>query len=118
MSCGIRVRLFSRSEALEHDIARVGELWNEGLRRFGGPYLAGLAFTAVDAFFAPVAFRALSYDLEFGGAADAYCRRMLAEPAMREWYQAALAETWRDAAHDAEMLAFGEVTEDLRSPAG
>ena len=57
MSCGVRVRLIEHSAALDRDVARLGALWNEGLRRFGGPFLAGTAFTAVDAFFAPVAFR-------------------------------------------------------------
>ncbi len=115
MSCGVRVRLRGRSAGLERDIGRIGELWTEGLRRFGGPYLVGPAFTAVDAFFAPVAFRALTYDLQFGGGADEYCRRMLAEAAMRDWYEAALAEAWRDQPHDAKMAQFGEVTEDLRA---
>ena len=48
------------SDALKHDLFRLGDLWNDGLRRFGGPFLAGNSFTAVDAFFAPVAFRILS----------------------------------------------------------
>ena len=118
MNCGIRVRLHARPPALERDIARIGEIWNEGLARFGGPWLAGPAFTAVDAFYAPVVFRALTYDLDFGGAASAYTSRMLAEPAMRQWYEAALAETWRDAGHEAELSTFGEVTDDLRAKAG
>jgi glutathione S-transferase len=50
MSCGLRIRLDEFPAALERDVARLGTLWNEGLRRFGGPFLAGAAFTAVDAF--------------------------------------------------------------------
>lgn len=118
MSCGIRVKLHERPEALEKDIARIGELWNEGISRFGGPWLAGAAFTAVDAFFAPVAFRAQSYGLAFGGAADAYMIRVLEHPPMREWYEAALAEPWREPDHEAETKQLGTWTADLRVKAG
>ena len=45
------------------NVARLRELFAEGLARFGGPWLAGDAFTAVDAFFAPVAFRIRTYGL-------------------------------------------------------
>lgn len=114
MSCGIRVRLHAVGPALKADIARINELWNQGLSRFGGPFLAGRAFTAVDAFYAPVVFRIQTYGLPMEGAAATYVRHMLAQPAMREWYAAALAERWRDHAHEAETLQYGELTEDLR----
>ncbi|MBX3570593.1 MAG: glutathione S-transferase family protein [Rhizobiaceae bacterium] len=115
MSCGIRVKLGTWPDGLARDVARIGELWREGLSRFGGPYLAGGEFTGVDAFFAPVAFRAQTYGLSFGGAADDYATRMLAEPAMVSWYEDALAETWREPGHDAEPLAFGHISQDLRA---
>lgn len=114
MSCGLRVRLHAIGPALQADITRINELWNEGLSRFGGPFLAGEAFSAVDAFYAPVVFRIQTYGLPMQGAAAAYVQRMLALPAMREWYAAALAEPWRDHAHEAETHHFGEVTEDFR----
>ena len=63
MSCGLRVEPFAMPDALKHDLFRLDDLWNDGLTRFGGPFLAGDHFTAVDAFFAPVAFRAQSYGL-------------------------------------------------------
>jgi glutathione S-transferase len=114
MSCGIRVRLHEKPEALQKDIARIGELWAEGLSGFGGPWLAGPAFTAADAFFAPVAFRAQSYGLQFGAAGDAYVQRLLEHPPMREWYEAALAEPWREPGHEEETKQFGIWTADLR----
>jgi glutathione S-transferase len=117
MNCGLRIRLRERPAALERDIARVGEIWTEGLARFGGPFLAGPAFTAVDAFYAPVAFRARTYGLTFGGEADAYAARLLALPAMRDWYEAALAEPFREEGHEAEARAAGEWTQDLRAGA-
>jgi glutathione S-transferase len=114
MSCGVRVRLHVADAALKADIDRINELWNEGLARFGGPFLAGNAFTAVDAFYAPVVFRIQSFDIPTEGAASAYVQRMLALPAMRQWYTAALAEPWRDHAHEAETRLYGDVVDDFR----
>ena len=117
MSCGIRVRLHEVSPALAQDVARIDEIWCEGLARFGGPFLGGAVFSAVDAFFAPVAFRAQSYGLALSAPAAAYVQRLLDLPAMREWYDAALLETQREPGHEAEALAAGTVTQDLRARA-
>jgi glutathione S-transferase len=118
MNVGLRVKLNGVPEALAGDIARLGELWNDGLSRFGGPYLAGKSFTAVDAFYAPVAFRVQSYGLKLDPAAAAYVQRLLDLPSMREWYAAGLAETFRDPEHDEVILKYGAIVEDLRVPAG
>lgn len=115
MSCGIRVRLHDMVSALQADIARIDELWNEGFTRFGGPFLAGDTFTAVDAFYAPVVFRIQTYGLSMSSDAKAYVQRVLALPAMQRWYEAALAETWRDEGHEAETRHYGDVTEDFRA---
>jgi glutathione S-transferase len=115
MSCGIRMRLNEITPALERDIARLNALWNEGLRRFGGPYLAGSEFGAADAFYAPVAFRIQTYGLKVDAVAMAYAQRLLGTTAMREWYADGLKETVRDQPHEAEMLAVGRVLEDLRA---
>ncbi|MBF9232125.1 glutathione S-transferase family protein [Microvirga alba] len=117
MNCGIRVRIDEMTPALEQDIARLNELWNEGLRRFGGPFLAGNAFSAVDAFFAPVAFRAQTYGLKLDEAAAAYVKRLLALPAMQSWQEAALAETWREPGHEDEARRAGTWLEDRRATA-
>lgn len=116
MSCGLRVRLASIAPGLARDVARIDELFTEGLARFGGPFLAGDAFTAVDAMFAPVQFRVLTYGLALGEVARAYHHRILALPAMQEWYAAALAEPYREPEHEAEIAAAGgTVVEDLRA---
>ncbi|MDF2389368.1 glutathione S-transferase, partial [Nostoc ellipsosporum NOK] len=117
MNCGVSVEPFPMSDALKQDIFRLGDLWNDGLTRFGGPFLAGAHFTAVDAFFAPVAFRAKSYGLAFEGAAAAYPAQLLALAGMREWYEAGLAETWREPDHEAELRAAGTIIEDIRASA-
>lgn len=118
MSCGLRVRLTAMPDALRADIARVDEIWSEGTTRFDGPWLAGQDFSAADAFFAPVAFRVQTYDLPLSNASRAYADHLLAHEAMVEWYEAGLAETWRDAGHEDEVLAVGTVLADYRqSPA-
>ena len=117
MSCGIRVRLHEVPLLLSAEWERLDERWQEGLARFGGPFLAGREFTAVDAFYAPVAFRIQTYLPVLSSAAMDYSERMLALPAMQSWYAAGLAETWRDEAHDEEILALGECLKDLRAAA-
>jgi glutathione S-transferase len=114
MTCGVRVRLNEFPAVLERDVARLGVLWNDGLHRFGGPFLAGESFTAVDAFFAPVAFRVQSYGLKLKATCAAYAARLLALRSMKLWYADALKESWRDEPHEAEMVRMGAVLEDLR----
>lgn len=115
MNCGIRVVLKENPKALQDDIARFTELWNDGIRRFGGPFLAGDRFTAVDAFFAPVAFRAQTYGLALDPASEEYVALLLRQKAMQDWYEAALAETYRESGHEDEARAAGTWTADLRA---
>lgn len=114
MNVGVRVDPIRGSDALDRNVARITELWAEGLDRFGGPWLAGADFTAVDAFFAPVAFRVRTYGIDVGPQGLAWVERIIAHPAMREWEDAALAETWREAGHEAELAASGSITADFR----
>jgi len=81
MNCGLRIRLDTYTPELQKNIVRLDELWGEGLNRFGGNYLAGNSFTAVDAFFAPVAFRIQTYGLTLSPEALAYGQRLLVLPA-------------------------------------
>ncbi|QBM75639.1 glutathione S-transferase family protein [Sphingomonas sp. AAP5] len=115
MNVGVRVSPPAPTPALAREIARLAELWAEGLDRFGGPWLAGPTFGAVDAFFAPVAFRVRTYGLDVGAAGAAWVARILEHPAMREWESAALTESWREAAHEAELAAAGMITADHRA---
>lgn len=114
MNCGVRVRLNRLPSALERDIARIAALWNDGLQRFGGPFLAGSAYTAVDAFFAPVAFRIQTYGLSLDPASAAYATGLLDLASMREWYASALKEKWRDHSHEVDVVQLGTILADLR----
>lgn len=115
MSVGLRIRPSSISVSLQKDISRIDSLWQEGLASFGGPFLAGETFTAVDAFFCPVAFRFQTYGTALSPQAEAYKSRLLALPAMQEWQNSALLEPWRDGDHEAELQAVGEQLADLRA---
>ena len=44
MNVGVRVKLKPMSEALQRDVARIRELFEQALDRFGGPWLGGRVF--------------------------------------------------------------------------
>lgn len=115
MNVGVRVDAAPGGPALDRNVGRIAELWAEGLARFGGPWLAGSAFGGVDAFFAPVAFRVRTYDIDVGEPGRRWVDHVLAHPAMLEWERQALAETWREAAHEAELAATGTIVADHRT---
>ena len=115
MNCAVRIQLHEAERArIQTDLSRLDELWCEGLTRFGGPFLAGGSFTAVDAFFAPVAFRIQTYGLILSSAAMAYADHLLALPAMRQWNEEALKEPWREQEHEDWTLKHGRLLADLR----
>ncbi|UVO54189.1 glutathione S-transferase family protein [Sphingomonas sp. SUN039] len=114
MNVGVRVRPKPMSDALKADVARIAALFAEGLDCFGGPWLAGRAFTAADAFFAPVAYRIRTYGLDVG-VGQSWVDHCLAHPAMRQWEAEALTESWREQAHEDELRDCGDVIADYRS---
>ena len=114
MNCGLRVHLDRIGTALEKDIRRIDEIWTEGLVSHGGPWLAGPSFSAVDAFYAPVAFRIQTFALPLGKRALEYAARIRQLPAMYEWYETAIREPWREQQHEDEIAASGTITADHR----
>lgn len=117
MNCTIEVRLNEVNAALRADLDRLQELWHDGLSRFAGPFLTGDRFTAVDAFFCPVAFRVQTYDLPLDDACLAYVQRLLQLPAMQQWQAEALAEGWIEPGHERDCLAGGTLVKDHRQQA-
>ena len=85
-------------------------------RLTGSTFLAGSRFTAVDAFFAPVVFRANTYQLPLDEPTQDYADCILNLPSMQRWYGKACAETWREASHEEEIRDLGRWVEDRRSP--
>ena len=116
MSVGVRLSRHSVSNALQADLARLAHLWADGLARHGGPFLAGEQFTAVDAFFAPVASRVVTYGLAMPTQAATYVGRLMVVPAVQEWVADGIAEDFRDTVHEDEILAQGTLLADLRAP--
>lgn len=83
------------AEDVLKDIARINALWTQTRAEFGqgGPYLFGAGFGAVDAMFAPVVYRMLSYAVEgFSQSAQVYMQAVVQHPLMQEWHRAALLE--------------------------
>lgn len=80
------------SPELQDNLNRLQQLWQEGFEAFGGPWLAGNEFTAVDAFYAPVAFRIYGYQLPVNNMVKQWVDRILTLPAMKAWREAGLQE--------------------------
>src|SRR5438105_5443230 len=76
------------------DIERVVEIWTDCRKRFGagGDLLFG-RFSIADAYYAPVVTRFETYAVALPAVAQAYCEAVRALPAVREWCEAARAET-------------------------
>jgi glutathione S-transferase len=91
------------SDAVRADLDRLCALWAWARGRWGagGPFLFGAAFTAADAFFAPVAFRVAGYALPVTAEAAAYLAALRAHPAVAEWVADAAADPRRIERYDA-----------------
>jgi glutathione S-transferase len=81
---------------VEHDdvrknLQRLEAMWADALAASGGPMLFG-AFSAADAFFAPVGMRLRSYALPVSAATQAYVERVAATPGVARWIADALDE--------------------------
>jgi glutathione S-transferase len=66
-------------------------MWSDLLREHGGPMLFG-AFSAADAFYAPVVMRIKTYALPVPSDVQAYMGRVLNLHSVQAWIQGALAE--------------------------
>lgn len=114
MNCAARFALKEIPASLTKDMSRISQLIEDGLDRFGGPFLAGQDFSAADAFYAPVAFRMQSYGLEFSARAKAYFAHILALPPMQAWYEEAIVDSFLNPAHEEECLKFATLLSDAR----
>lgn len=75
------------------DIERITRLWRDALGRYGGEdgFLFG-RFSIADCMYAPVASRFTTYGIALEPVLAAYCERIFALPAMKDWHAAAEAE--------------------------
>jgi glutathione S-transferase len=77
------------SPATQTDIRRISRMWNDLLRRSGGPFLLG-EWSIADAFYTPVATRFRTYGVHLSDYGDAgpageYGARLLATAEFRAW---------------------------------
>jgi glutathione S-transferase len=114
MHLGVRIKLNSIPEDLKADLSRIQEIWEMGINNFGGPFLAGENFSAVDAFFAPVCFRIQTFSLPTSSVCGNYVKHMLSLSSMQAWQRDALIEPWNEPSHEQSVLANGILLQDLR----
>lgn len=93
---------FKVSDAVKADLARLELLWSGALDQFGGPWLCG-EYSAVDAFFAPVAARIAGHSLPVGAQAQAYVDAHLNEGNFRRWRAMGRAENYEQSAYDIDF---------------
>jgi len=90
----VGAKLWTEDEALRADVARLDAAWSDALAENagrGGPFLFG-AFSAADAYFAPVAVRLSRFGLPLSEASAAYRDALLAHPAVEDWIADAMRE--------------------------
>jgi glutathione S-transferase len=74
------------------DIARVEAIWAEALSAHGGPFLMGAEFGAVDAMYAPVVARFITWQPELSATTQRYMAAVRAQPLVARWYDEAAIE--------------------------
>lgn len=115
MNVALRIEIAEPSDALKKDLARFTALFNDGLKRFGGPWLAGSSFSVADAFYAPVASRCKTFGLKLEGPAQEYVDRLYEHPAVQDWIKQGCAETERDPYHEMDCIRGRKVLQDFGS---
>jgi glutathione S-transferase len=80
----------------QSDIDRIEALWAWAASKWGGarPYLFGEQFSAVDAFYAPVASRFRTYGVALQAESQRYVDALLNHPATLEFFAAGERESW------------------------
>ena len=101
MNARVRNRRTAITAALEADIERIDEMWNDCRGRFGGggPWLFG-EYSIADAMYAPVVLRFNTYGARISQTARWYMASVLEDGPLQEWLQAAKQEPWTIAAEE------------------
>jgi len=101
MNARARNRRTAVSPALEADIERIDEMWNDCRGRFGagGNWLFG-EYSVADAMYAPVVLRFNTYGARISQTARWYMASVLEDAPLQEWLQAAKQEPWIIAADE------------------
>jgi len=101
MNARARNRRTAVTAALEADIERIDEMWNDCRGRFGGggPWLFG-EYSVADAMYAPVVLRFNTYGARISQTARWYMASVLEDAPLQAWLQAAKQEPWTIAAEE------------------
>ncbi|KAL7794895.1 hypothetical protein V8C43DRAFT_280451 [Trichoderma afarasin] len=113
MNVALRIELGTPSEALQRDINRLTELFNEGISKFGGPWIAGKEFSAADAFYAPIASRCKTFGIQLAGPAGEYIDRLYEHPAVQAWVEEGIVEAGILARCEADCIQGRKVLKNL-----
>jgi glutathione S-transferase len=90
MCAGVKLKGLGWNKEVQKDIDRICQLWSELRSTYGqdGPFLFG-KFTAVDAFFAPVALRFDTYEPTLPASAHEYVKALLGLKWLQLWVKEA-----------------------------
>ncbi|WP_026958653.1 MULTISPECIES: glutathione S-transferase family protein [Aliagarivorans] len=99
MNCRAR-RFVKRTELLNLDITRIEQIWAEQMELYPGRWLFG-EWSIVDAMFAPVVLRFMTYQVELNSYARLYMEKTLSSPHIQQWLAEAAMET--DVVDEAEV---------------
>ena len=101
MNARARNRRTAVTAALEADVERIDELWNDCRGRFGGggPWLFG-EYSIADAMYAPVVLRFNTYAARISQTARWYMASVLEDAPLQQWLQAAQQEPWTIASEE------------------
>jgi len=94
-ACPVNLRTawagFEPSSNVARDCARACEIFDDRLTKSGGPFLFG-DFGLVDAFYAPLATRFLTYNLPVSSTGRAYLGSIWSMPLLQQWRAEGMAE--------------------------
>ena len=87
----VGAKVWAEQPKVRADALRIELMWAEALTASGGPFLFG-EFSAVDAMYAPVCMRLLTYGLPVPATTKLYIDHIVKAPGVAAWVQDALAE--------------------------
>jgi glutathione S-transferase len=87
----VGAKVWAEQADVRRNVARIEAAWADALAGSGGPFLFG-AFSAADAYFAPVCMRLRTYALPVSDSTRGYVERVAAAPGVKRWIDDALAE--------------------------
>ena len=92
MNCRAQVQCPPVAAEITAEIVRIQSIWRDCLDCADGPFLFDRP-GIVDAFYAPVVSRFITYDMYMDAVCQSYAEAVMALPPMQQWYREAAAES-------------------------